>query len=103
MYDPAKVCRAPWISPQDRILLHRCGNNSGGYDVMKSSKAIYEEMVDIVSRHATGDREHTGSIDGLIVNRRTSPTQLLHTSQRPCFGLVLQGEKSLTLGDDVYR
>jgi hypothetical protein len=29
--------------------------------------------------------------------------QPLHTSQKPCFGLVLQGEKSLTLGGEVYH
>jgi AraC-like DNA-binding protein len=77
--------------------------SSGGYDVMKNSKAIYEEMVDIVSRYATGDREHNTSIDGVFFNRRTSPTRPLHSSARPCFALVLQGEKSLTLGDEVYR
>ena len=70
---------------------------------MNGSETIYSEMVDIVSRYATDDGEHTTSIDGLIFGRRTSPTQLLHTSAQPCFALVLQGEKSLTLGDEVYR
>jgi AraC-like DNA-binding protein len=70
---------------------------------MNGSNTIYSEMVDIVSRYATDDGEHTTSIDGLILGRRTSPTQLLHTSAHPCFALVLQGEKSLTLGDEVYR
>jgi AraC-like DNA-binding protein len=78
-------------------------DNVGRHDVMNGSKTIYSEMVDIVSRHATDDGEHTTSIDGLIFGRRTSPTQLLHTSAQPCFALVLQGEKSLTLGDEVYR
>ncbi|MEA2794500.1 MAG: hypothetical protein QOI87_1880, partial [Bradyrhizobium sp.] len=78
-------------------------DNVGRYDVMNGSKTIYSEMVDIVSRYATDDGEHTTSIDGLIFGRRTSPTQLLHTSAQPCFALVLQGQKSLTLGDEVYR
>jgi AraC-like DNA-binding protein len=78
-------------------------DNAGRYEVMMGSKTIYNEMVDIVSRYATDDGEHTTSIDGLIFGRRTSPTQLLHTSARPCFALVLQGEKSLTLGNEVYR
>jgi hypothetical protein len=56
-------------------------------------------MVDIVSRYTTSDREQSTSIDGLFFGRRASPTQPLHTSARPCFALVLQGEKSLTLGD----
>jgi hypothetical protein len=55
-------------------------DNVGRYDGMNGSKTIYSEMVDIVSRYATGDGEHTTSIDGLIFGRRTSPTQLLHTS-----------------------
>jgi AraC-like DNA-binding protein len=89
MYDPAK--------------LRRARGSSGGYDVMKNSKAIYREMVDIVSRYATGEREQNTSIDGVFFNRRTSPTQPFHASARSCFALVLQGEKSLTLGDEVYR
>jgi len=78
-------------------------DNVGRHDVMNGSETIYSEMVDIVSRYATDDGEHTTSIDGLIFGRQTSPTQLLHTSAQPCFALVLQGEKSLTLGDEVYR
>jgi AraC-like DNA-binding protein len=70
---------------------------------MKGSKAVYEEMAKIVSRYATDDREHPTSINGLFLSRRTSPTQPLHTSAQPCFALVLQGEKSLTLGEEVYR
>src|ERR1700730_9288577 len=82
------------LAPQDNV---------GRYDVMNGSKTVYNEMVDIVSRYATDDGDDTSSIDGLLLGRRTSPTQLLHTSARPCFALVLQGEKSLTLGDEVYR
>jgi hypothetical protein len=40
-------------------------DNVGRYDVMNGSKTIYSEMVDIVSRYATDDGEHTTSIDGL--------------------------------------
>jgi hypothetical protein len=87
---------------QDRILLYRSSNNSG-HDVMTGSGTIYKEMVDIVSRHVTDDCEHKTLIDCLIVSRRTSSMQPLHTTQRPCFGLALQGEKSLTLGGEAYR
>jgi hypothetical protein len=48
-------------------------DNVGRYDVMKGSKTIYNEMVDIISRYASDDGEHTTSIDGLIFGRRTSP------------------------------
>jgi hypothetical protein len=70
---------------------------------MNGSETVYSEMVDIVSRYATGDPESTTSIDGMFFCRRTSPTEPLHPAARPCFGLVLQGECSLTLGDEVYR
>ena len=63
-------------------------DNVARYDVMNRSKTIYSEMVDIISRYATDDGEHTTSIDGLIFGRRTSPTQLLHTSAQPCFALA---------------
>ena len=55
-------------------------DNVDRHDVMNGSETIYSEMVDIVSRYATDDGEHTTSIDGLIFGRRTSPTQLLYTS-----------------------
>jgi AraC-like DNA-binding protein len=86
-----------------QISLYRNSNNSGGHEVMTGVSAIYKEMVEIVSRHANDDCEHKTLIDCLIVNRRTSSMQPLHTTQRPCFGLVLQGEKSLTLGGEAYR
>jgi hypothetical protein len=37
-------------------------DNVGRCDVMNGSKTIYSEMVDIVSRYATDDGEHTTSI-----------------------------------------
>src|SRR5258707_4706269 len=103
MYDPAKGRRALWILFAGSDILAPQQDNVDRCDVMNDSKAIYNEMVDIVSRYATDDGEHTTSIDGLIFGRRTSPTQLLHTSAHACFALVLQGEKSLTLSDEVYR
>jgi hypothetical protein len=36
-------------------------DNVGRYEVMNGSKTIYSEMVDIVSRYATDDGEHTTS------------------------------------------
>jgi hypothetical protein len=63
----------------------------------------YEEMASIIARFATADVEYATRIDGLYFNRRSSPTQPIHTAQWPCFALVIQGAKSLTLGDEVYR
>jgi AraC-like DNA-binding protein len=63
----------------------------------------YDEMVAIIARFAATDEEYATPIEGLYFNRRSSPTQPIHTTQWPCFALVVQGAKSLTLGDEVYR
>src|ERR1700760_3440723 len=68
-----------------------------------SLRASYDELRSAIARFATGDQELQTPIDSLFFNRRSSPTQPLHTAQWPCFALVVQGAKSLTLGDDVYR
>jgi AraC-like DNA-binding protein len=70
---------------------------------MTEHPAAYQEMAAIIARFTEQDREFTTPIEGLFFNRRSSPTQPIHTSQWPCFALVLQGAKSLTLGDEVYR
>jgi AraC-like DNA-binding protein len=63
----------------------------------------YAEMASIIARYATADAEYATPINGLYFNRRSSPTQPIHTAQWPCFALVIQGSKSLTLGNEVYR
>jgi len=63
----------------------------------------YQEMAAIIARFATEDVEYATPIEGLYFNRRSSPTQPIHTAQWPCFALVLQGAKSLRLGDEHYR
>jgi AraC-like DNA-binding protein len=60
-------------------------------------------MASIIARYATADTEYATRIDGLYFNRRSSPTQPVHTAQWPCFALVIQGAKSVTLGEEVYR
>jgi AraC-like DNA-binding protein len=64
---------------------------------------VYEELRDILARFATLDDEYRTAIGSLFFARRSSPTQPLHTAQWPCFALVVQGAKSLTLGADVYH
>ncbi|HEX4454316.1 MAG TPA: AraC family transcriptional regulator [Kofleriaceae bacterium] len=59
-------------------------------------------MVSIVARFAAHDDELATPIGNLFFNRRSSPTQPVHTAQWPCFALVVQGAKSLTLGSEVY-
>jgi AraC-like DNA-binding protein len=60
-------------------------------------------MASIIGRFATRDGEYKTGIDNLFFNRRSAPTQPLHTAQWPCFALVVQGAKSLSLGNEIYR
>ncbi len=62
----------------------------------------YREMSSIIARLTGSDGEFHTAIGNLFFNRRSSPSQPLHTAQWPCFALVAQGAKSLTLGDEVF-
>ena len=63
----------------------------------------YRDLTSIIARFATRDEEYATPIGSLFFNRRSSPSQPLHTAQWPCFALVVQGAKSLTVGSEVYR
>ncbi len=69
---------------------------------MSDRSKPYDEMAAIIARFAAADQEYATPIEGLYFNRRSSPTQPIHTTQWPCFALVVQGAKSLTLGSEVY-
>jgi len=60
----------------------------------------YREIVDIAMRFAPGDGEFRTSIGNLHISRRSNPSDPLHSSYKPCFAFVLQGAKSLRLGDE---
>jgi AraC-like DNA-binding protein len=64
------------------------------------SDAIHE-ICDIIARYAS--RGHDTGICSLFLKRQTEPTQLVHTAQWPCFGLVVQGAKQLQLGSEIYH
>lgn len=70
---------------------------------MSKDVTTYQKMAAIIARYATRDEDYASPIDGLYFSRRSSPTQPIYTAQWPCFALVLQGTKSLTLGQEVYR
>ena len=70
---------------------------------MLSPSTYYREMSSIITRFTGGDGEFHTSIGNLFFNRRSSPSQPLHTAQWPCFALVTQGAKSLTLGNEVFE
>jgi AraC-like DNA-binding protein len=69
---------------------------------MIPSRAPYREIASIISRFAPQDGEYGTAIGNLFLRRHSSPTQPAHTAQWPCFALVAQGAKSLTLGAEVY-
>jgi AraC-like DNA-binding protein len=62
----------------------------------------YQEITAIAARYARDDMGAT-AIDDLYLQRRISPTQPLYVAQWPCFALVIQGRKSLTVGDEVLH
>jgi AraC-like DNA-binding protein len=63
----------------------------------------YHEIASIIARFADTDGEFKTPIGSVFLNRRSAPTQPLHTAYRPCFALVVQGTKSLQLGSDTFR
>ncbi|MBY5791374.1 helix-turn-helix domain-containing protein [Rhizobium leguminosarum bv. viciae] len=60
----------------------------------------YQEIADIAMRFTPDDGEFTTAIGNLFLSRRSNPSNPLHSSYRPCLALVLQGAKSLRLGDE---
>lgn len=58
------------------------------------------EFRDIIARNARDDM--ATPIRSLFLKRQTSPTELIHTAQSPCFGLVVQGRKRMQLGNETH-
>ncbi|TCV92733.1 AraC family transcriptional regulator [Luteibacter rhizovicinus] len=70
---------------------------------MNPQSGPFLEIASIIARYAT-DETYTGTaIGSLFFSRRSSPSQCLHVAQSPCFALVVQGQKSITLGHETYR
>ena len=63
----------------------------------------FAELAALIARHTTLDSLNPSAIDTLFFGCRTSPTQPTHAAQQPCFALVAQGEKSLTVGEHTLR
>ena len=63
----------------------------------------FEELATLIARHAAEDGQSPTAIETLFFGRRSSPTQPLHAAQQPCFALVAQGEKSITVGEHTMR
>ncbi len=62
-----------------------------------------QELAAIIDRFVASDDALPTPIPGLMLSRRSSSNHCVHTAQWPCFALVVQGAKSLTLGSEVYR
>jgi AraC-like DNA-binding protein len=60
-------------------------------------------MAAIIDRFTGADGEFQTAVDGLFFSRKSAPSQPLRTAQWPCFALVAQGAKSLTLGGQEYH
>jgi len=63
----------------------------------------FAELATLIARHADEDGQRPSAIDTLFFGRRSGRTVPVHTSQQPCFALVAQGEKTLTIGEHVMR
>lgn len=63
----------------------------------------YQELTALAARHAVEHSKPSVGIDGLRLNRCSRPTAPMHTAYGPSFTLVIQGTKSLTLGNETYR
>ncbi len=63
----------------------------------------YREAASIAARHVQKDGEVFTAIGNLVLSRRSLPTAPLYMDYRPCIGLVLQGTKTVKLGDEVIN
>lgn len=70
---------------------------------MPDQSESFAEIASIISRHTDGTGLFPTAIENLFFGRQTGPTVPLHSAHRPAFALIAQGEKSVTLGQDVYR
>ncbi|WP_455273129.1 AraC family transcriptional regulator [Rhizobium herbae] len=63
----------------------------------------FGEIAAIISRHTSGTGMFTTAIENLFFGRQTAPTVPTHSAYRPAFALIAQGQKSVTLGQEVYH
>lgn len=61
------------------------------------------ELASIILRHTPETGSHSQRIEGLYIGRQTAPSKPFHISHKSALALIVQGEKTLTLGQDSYR
>lgn len=62
-----------------------------------------QELASIIARFAMEDGEYRTPIDGLNLYRQSAATVWQHGAYRPCYAIVVQGRKTLTVGTDTYH
>lgn len=62
-----------------------------------------DQLIQKVSDFAEVEGEHESIISGLSFHSRISPTESTHCIYSLGLGLVLQGQKEVTIGDKVYQ
>ncbi|WP_117192582.1 AraC family transcriptional regulator [Rhizobium terrae] len=63
----------------------------------------YQEIASIAARFAPDEGEFQTGIEGLAISRRSTPSAPCHGSYRPCFAMVIQGQKCVQLGSDTIN
>ncbi|BCW88530.1 HTH-type transcriptional activator RhaS [Alphaproteobacteria bacterium SO-S41] len=61
------------------------------------------ELAATITRHTVDGGEGDTVVPGLWLGCRNERGDPRHATQWPCFAMVVQGAKSMTLGDEVYR
>ncbi|QKD06319.1 AraC family transcriptional regulator [Mesorhizobium loti R88b] len=59
-------------------------------------------MASIITRFTGEDEECATAIDTLFFSRRSSTGKSVYTAQWPCLALVVQGAKSLAIGEELH-
>ncbi len=60
------------------------------------------ELASLIERYTGRDGVHPTAIPCLFLYRSSTPSDPLCNVQEPAFGIIAQGSKQVTLGDDVY-
>ena len=70
---------------------------------MTDHASPFQEIAAIIARYASEDGTCATPVDFLFFSRLSAPSEPFHKAQTPCFALVAQGAKTLTLGDEVFH
>jgi AraC-like DNA-binding protein len=67
-----------------------------------SAQAGRDELAERIARTVREDGR-VETLEGLYLNRSSSPTELGHSVSTPAFCVIAQGSKEILVGDDRYR